>query len=401
MIQRYCSSSIFTGSRKWKAYMAGVAMLASMAGVSAVCAAQTFDMGNDKSLSLGFGLRTSFTSLQGGAPDGTSRSKSFSVDDTRLYVSAHLNKMISGTLNTERDSAGNIVLMDGFTEFGFSDDFNLKAGRIIPPSDRSNLDGPFYLNTWQFPGVVSAYPSLAIGRDNGMLAWGKPMGGKLVYSVGAFTGHNVVAGGSNAGANLLYAGRLAVNFLDPEPAPGYYTASTYYGSKDILTAAVVFQSQNDGVGSSPAAKGNYNSWSTDLLFEKAVSGDGVVTMEGAYYKYGLGAVDCGSGEPGAAVCPTGGTNVGGLVAGKAYLATLEYMFPEQIGIGKFQPFVRFQKFDRDVSQTTNKQSDIGINYVLDGHNSRISAVYSKLSDTRLVASEVDRNQFIVGYQFQY
>jgi hypothetical protein len=399
MIHKYCSNSMAAGKPNWKKFIAGVAVLASLAGASTGYAGQTFQGGDDKSLSLGFGLRTSFTSLENGAPDGTSRSKTFNVDDARLYITGHLNKMVSGTFNTERDSAGNIVLMDGFTEFAFSDTFNVRAGRLIPPSDRSNLDGPFYLNAWQFPGVVSQYPSLAIGRDNGMLAWGKPMGGKFVYSVGAFTGHNVATGDSNDAGNLLYAGRFVYNFFDAEPAPAYYNASTYYGSKDILTVALVFQSQKNGVGTSPTAAGNYNSWSSDLLYEQKVSGNGVVTVEGAYYKYGLGAVDCGSGEPGSVACAGTGTNVGGLVAGKAYLATVEYMFPEQVGMGKFQPFVRLQKFDRDVSQTTNKQSDLGVNYVMDGHDSRISAVFSKLDDSQLAVSS--RNQFILGYQFQY
>lgn len=400
MIYEYCRNSIVASKRSWRIATIGFAVLASLAGASASYADQTFDMGNDKSLSLGFGLRSSFTSLQNGAPNGTANSKSFNIDDTRLYISGHLNKMISGTFNTERDAAGNVVLMDGFTELGFSDVFNVRAGRLIPPSDRSNLDGPFYLNVWQFP-IVSQYPNLAIGRDNGMLAWGKPMGGKVVYSVGAFTGHNAVAGDSNAAATPLYAGRLVYNFLDPEPAPAYYTASTYFGSKDILTAALVFQRQNDGVGSSPATAGNYNSWNTDFLYENKETGSGVVTVEGAYYKYGLGAVDCNSGEPGSVPCVGTGTNLGGLVAGKAYLATVEYMFPGQYGVGKLQPFVRLQSFNRDVSQTTNKQSDIGINYVMDGFNARISAVYSKLSDTRLVGALANQNQFILGYQFQY
>lgn len=401
MLHRYRSNSIPAGKADWKKFVAGFAVLAGLAGATAGHADQTFDMGNDKSLSIGFGLRSSFTTLQGGAPNGTSSSKSFNIDDTRLYITGHLNKMVSGTFNTERDAAGNIVLMDGFTEFAFSDDFNVRAGRLIPPTDRSNLDGPFYLNVWQFPGVVSQYPNLAIGRDNGMLAWGKPMGGKVVYSAGAFTGHNAVTGGSNDSASLLYAGRLVYNFLDPEPAPAYYTASTYYGSKDILTAALVMQHQNNGVGASAATAGNYNSWSSDLLYETKDSGSGFFTVEGAYYKYGLGAVDCNSGEPGSAPCVGAGPNVGGLVAGKAYLATVEYMFPEKVGMGRFQPYVRLQKFDRDVSQTTNKQSDLGVNYVMDGFNSRITAVFSKLDDNRVVGPLSSRNQFILGYQFQY
>lgn len=400
MIKKRFRNTVSTGKGKARLFRAGLTVMASLAGITNGYAGQTFQMGGDKSLSLGFGIRTSYTSLQNGAPDGVSRSNKFDVENMRLYISGQLNNMIKATLNTERDATGKIVLMDGFTELAFNDDFNVRLGRLIPPTDRSNLDGPFYLNVWQFP-IVSAYPSLAIGRDNGLLAWGKPMGGKVVYSVGAFTGHNIVAGGSNASANLLYAGRLAINLLDPEPDPAYYTSSTYYGSNDIFTVGLVYQTQKDGVGSSPTVKGNYNSWSTDLLFEKKVPGDGVVTFEGAYYKYGLGAVDCGSGEPGSGICPAGGTNVGGLVAGKAYLATLEYMFPQKVGIGNFQPFVRVQNFKRDVSQTTNKQTDVGINYIISGHNARISAVYSRLNDNRLAPALASSNQFIAGIQIQY
>ena len=399
MIQKHCRNSFKTAKRSGKMAMAGMAALAGLTMASSSYAGQTFKDG-EKSLSLGFGIRTSLTSVKNGAPNGTSRSKTFDVDNMRLYISGQLNDMIRGTLNTERDANGKVVLMDGFTELGFSKNFNVRMGRLIPPTDRFNLDGPFYLNTWQFP-FVSMYPNLAIGRDNGVLAWGKPMDGKLVYSVGTFVGHNAVAGGSNAGDNLLYAGRLAINLLDPEPAPAYYNASTYYGSNNILTIGLVYQYQKNGVGGSPTTAGNYHSWSTDVLYENKADGGGVVTAEGAYYKYGLGAVDCGSGEPGAAVCPAGGNNVGGLVAGKAYLATLEYMFPQSYGPGKFQPFVRVQHFKRDVSNTTKKQSDIGFNYVMAGHNGRISMVYSKMDDNRLAPALASTNQFLIGYQFQY
>lgn len=402
MIKKSFRNSFATRKGKGKLFKTGLTMMASLAGIASAHAGQTFNMGGDKSLSLGFGVRSSYTNQQYGAPDGTSRSNTFDVNNLRLYMSAQLNNMIKGTFNTERDSTGKIVLMDAIAKMEFNDDFNVWLGRTIPPSDRANLDGPFYLNTWQFP-FVSAYPNLAIGRDNGIVAWGKPMGGKLVYSVGAFTGHNVVTNGSNASANLLYAGRVVYNFLDPEPDPAYYESSTYYGAKDILTVALVYQHQKDGVGSSSAVRGDFNSWSTDLLFEKKLPEAGVVTAEGAYYKYGLGAVDCGSGEPGSVACvnPNNAANVGGLVAGKAYMATLEYMFPQKVGIGNFQPFVRMQNYKRDVSQTTEKQNDIGVNYIMDGHNARISAVYSKLSDNRLVPSVANRNQFLVGFQFQY
>jgi len=84
-----------------------------------------------------------------------------------------------------------------------------------------------------FPGVVSNYPNLAVGRDNACCSGAKPAGGKVVYSVGAFNGHNRAVGLSNLSDKMLYAGRLAVALWDPEPAPAYYEGGTYYGSKDI------------------------------------------------------------------------------------------------------------------------------------------------------------------------
>ena len=369
-------------------------------------AGQTFQLGDsgDSSLTVGFGLRTDFTSLQDGAPNGTSASNTFAVDDSRLYINGQLNNIVKGTFNTERDAAGNVVLMDGITQFEFNDNFNIWLGRLLPPSDRSNLDGPFYLNVWQFP-IVSQYPNVAIGRDNGVVIWGKPFAQKIVYSVGAFGGHNVGNGDSDASDSLLYAGRLAINFLDPEPAPAYYTGSTYYGSKNILTLGIVFQYQQDGVGNSPATAGTYSSGNLDLLFEKMLDGGGVATIEGAAYDYHLGAVDCGTTEPGSQPCTTTGADIGGLVDGKAYLGTLEYMFADPVNLGglsgKFQPYVRFQQFNRTLSQTTEKQSDLGVNYIINGPNARLTAVYSRLSDSQLVGNLANRNQFIFGVQYQY
>ncbi|MBA2351864.1 MAG: hypothetical protein H0V78_08760, partial [Burkholderiales bacterium] len=293
-------------------------------------AGATIKFDDDKFFSIGAGLRTSFVAVEDAAPDGSSSSNDFVLDNIRLYTEGQINKYIKGTFNTERRGSGDfpdgIQVLDAIARFEFNKVFNIWGGRMLPPSDRANLDGPFYLNAWQFPGVVSNYPNLAVGRDNGVQIWGKPLAEKLVYSVGAFEGHNNVAGGSSDSDNFLYAGRLAFNFLDPEPTPAYYTASTYYGAKDILTLAVVYQYQQDGVGTT-ALSDDFSAFSVDALFEKNLSGIGVITLEGAYYNYDLGDVpDCGSGEPGAAACP-GGRNVGGQVDGNAYLATVAYLIP--------------------------------------------------------------------------
>ena len=144
-------------------------------------------------------------------------------------MSGHYGKVVKATFNTEHTggaaAAGgdNVQVMDAIAQFEFMPEFNIWMGRMLPPSDRANLYGPLFALPWRYPGVASNYPNLAVGRDNGVMAWGKPFGGKLVYSLGLIEGHNKNAALSGGSDKLQYSGRLALNILDPEPAPAHYT----------------------------------------------------------------------------------------------------------------------------------------------------------------------------------
>ena len=380
---------------------AALSLACALAFGSASISAATIDLGGDASFSIGAGLRTSYNSIENGAPNGTDSSNDFEVDNARIYMSGRVNKFIGATLNTERNSGDGIRVMDAYAQFELMPQFNIWLGRMLPASDRANLDGPFYLNVWEYP-FVSNYPNLAVGRDNGVQVWGKVLGDKLTYVAGAFKGHNNVTGGSNESDSLMYTGRIAYALWDPEPAPAYYTGSTYYGAKDILTIAFAGMFQQDGVGIA-AAKDDYKAWNIDVLMEKKMGAGGALTLEGAYYNYDLGSVlDCGSGEPGSPVCPAAGSsdNVGGQVEGDAYYVTAAYLIPGKVGWGQFQPYVRYQKFSRDVSNTDKTQADLGVNYVIKGHNARITAVFSKVKDDALPSGADDVSKFILGVQIQ-
>jgi len=388
-------------SRKLLAAAIGSALiLASQAHAGA-----TVNIGPDQSVSVGFGLRTSFTSAEDGAPDGKSRSSDFELDSIRLYMGAQLNKYIKATFNTEKQGDGTIQVIDAIAQFEPMDEFNVWIGQMLPPSDRSNLDGPYYMLAWNYPGLVSGYPNYAVGRDKGVLAWGKVADKKLVYSVGAFEGHNNQPTLSSASDNLLYAARLAINLWEPELAPAYYTGSTYFGAANIFTIGLVAQHQSDGVGTI-TDKGDYNGYNVDVLFETKDTGSGSVTLEGAYYKTDTDdTVDATDGSK----------NSGGLTQGKSYLLGAAYLFPQQVGWGKFQPYARFLKFDRDkvvgigssaVPEQYSgdfKQYDIGVNYVIAGPNAKISATYTefKAGDDNPVADNKDTNQFVIGVQLQF
>ncbi len=342
----------------------------------------TITFGEDKSIGFGLEMRESYTSTKNGSPSGTSRSSDFNLDSISLKVSSSLNKNIKSYFSTDIDGAGNVKMKDAYAQFDITPEFNILAGRVLPPTDRANLAGPYYALSWSFPGVVSQYPGIAFGRDNGVVAWGKLIENKVVYSAGVFQGRNRVgATASNQDAKSLFAGRIAVNLWDAEPAPVYYTGSTYFGAADIFTVGLVAQTQKDGVGTI-GTKDDYKAWNVDTLIEKKLS-IGVMTLDGAYYKYSF--------SPAAAIAD------GGVTPGKAMLLGGGFLFPTKMGWGQFQPYLRYQKFEAEGTGAQTKQTDIGLNYIIDGSSAKLSGTYTKSEQTALAST----NQFVLGLQLQF
>ncbi len=377
--------------------LAGAALLPSV-----VQAGGTINFGPDQSIGVGFGVRTHFASIEDAAPDGDGRSQDFDLEDLRLYVSGSLNKYIKGTFNANKKSDNSMQVMDAIAQFEPSKEFNVWMGRMLPPSDRANLAGPFYAMAWDYPGVVSQYPSYAVGRDDGLMAWGKVAGDMLLYSVGAFEGHNNFEGASSESDNLLYAGRLAINLMDAEPAPAYYEGTTYYGGFNIFTIGLTFQHQADGVGTA-IDKGDYNAYNIDVLYENKDSGAGSLTLEGALYRYDTDdTVDVTPAffTSNLLDLPSATDNVGGITQGDAYLASVAYLLPTQVGMGKFQPYARYQKFETDLpgNDTEITRYDLGLNYIIAGPNAKLSLTYF---DTEVDTTDSDTSGIIFGVQIQY
>ena len=340
--------------------------------------------------SIGLGFRSSFAVTEDGAPNGQDSSSGVSFTNMRLYTAAKVHENVTLEFNTELSDGNStaslntdqsIRVLDAVAKFSFKG-FDLWAGRFLPPSDRSNLDGPFYLNNYDFP-IVQAYPSIFAGRDNGVAIMKEYDGGKFKWSYGLFEGRS--AGTSNAtnsdgSDNLLQAARVTLNLWDPEP--GYYTTSSYYGAKDVLAVAFVYQHEPSGAGLG-AARGDFTGWNVDALMEKKLQNGGVVNLEGAYYDYDLDD-----------------RTDGDLTQGEGYLLLGSYLIPKQIGWGKFQPYVRYQHFARDnlTGDGGNRtRTEGGVNYIIDGQNAKISVLY--FSD-RNGSNADSKNTFRIGLQFQ-
>ena len=369
----------------------------------------------DGTVKVGFGLRTSYNYISeqnpgnpvAGPPTGTSNDYNFfNPDDARIYLSGTaFGGLVKGTLNTEITGDGlagsgsfiapnnvtNVALLDGICQFEFNDCVNFWMGRFLPPTDRANLDGPFYQTPYDYP-FVSNYPSLLAGRDDGAAYWGQAGCGRLKWQMGLFNGVRYYAGGDpinpNADGNLFIIGRFTLNLLDPEP--GYYTQSCYFGDKEILAIGVTGAFQRDAAGNG-TTQGDFCAASIDLLWEHRLAHCGVIDVEAAFYKYNY---DVSAAE---AAAGPGAGNVGAYDAAIANQGTSEYvqisyMLPHDLCIGRMsgrlQPFTRYQYYGRDFRVEAATLSsvpaplfyegvDFGVNYIISGYNARTTVAWEQ------------------------
>lgn len=320
-------------------------------------------------VTLGAGLQTSFVHTEPEEEDGKDE---FVLNSIRLYVNGSATDTIKFMVNTDIHYGGgtsDINILDAVARLEFSPKFNVWVGRLLPPSDRANLYGPYYSHHWSVftDGVQDGYPFIFQGRDNGAVYWGQY--GKVKVSAGAFDG--ATATGDDT---LIGAGRVQVDFWDPED--GYYLNGTYYGDKNLLALGVAGQVQ----GSDKTA------YSADFLLERKVTGGGAFSVEAEWARYdSLGGYN-----------PQYTTNDGGYLLGA-------YLFPQLVGPGRFEVLgkyahARFRDgltpLDADYDQDT---TEINFNYVIKQFNARVMMFFK---DTSFDAVRTDFKQFGVGLQIQ-
>jgi hypothetical protein len=319
-------------------------------------------------VTLGAGFRGSFTYADP-ALGGTS--ERFTVDSVRLYVNGSVTDNIKLMLNTEFDGATNTIhVLDAVGRFEFDPKFNVWAGRVLPPSDRANLAGPYYNSVWGVytDGIQNGHPSVFAGRDNGVVYWGD-FGKNVKISAGAFDGPT-----ADGKPKVIGAVRVQLDFWDKED--GYYLNSTYYGDKNLLSlgGATQFQSGNTAT-------------TVDFLCEKKLTNQGVVTVEGEYSNYnGLGGYDA------AFTQSQGGY---GLAA---------YMFPKALGPaklhGKIQVLGKYAKADftqGTLPSYNQKTSEVNVNYIIKQFNARVMSFFRNTDYSR---GKTNVWQLGVGLQLQ-
>lgn len=367
---------------KWKGLGLVLLMGEMLLAASDVRAGGKIAIDETKWISLGVGLRASFAAKQDAAPSGNDWSKDFNLDNARIYLNGQVHKYFKFEINTDCVFCGNsdlerFALLDAIAKIEIRPWFNIWGGRLLVPAERQELNGPFYSSTYDpyktpfFPSDFStefgAGGAGVYARDQGINLWGATgPEGALQYVFGIFQGLQSSSGdGPNQDDNPLYAARVAYNFLDVEKNPGYYTSGTYYGGGgDILTLGAVVQYQEDGSGSF-LHKGDFLGFDTDLLFEKPIEDVGVFTFNGEYKHFE-------SNYSSAAFTDDSGAFP--MFDGDSFSVIALYLLPQTVGVGKFQPYVRYSGVYPDNSSDRD-EFEAGLNYVIDGHNARVALFY--------------------------
>ena len=302
-------------------------------------------------VTVGAGLRTSFLNTEPTVGNSTSQ---FLLNDIRLYVNGPVYKDIKFMFNTEYDGATNkIGVLDAVAQIGVSPEFNIWAGRFLPPSDRANLYGPFYAHEWAVytDGIQDGYPFVFQGRDNGVMYYGT-FAKKVKVSVGGFDGRT-----ATGKPDMLGAARVQIDFWDPED--GYYLNGTYYGDKNLLA-----------IGGASQLQDGHTASTIDFLLEKKVLNGGAFSIESEYSNYNrLGGYE-------AAYAKSQG----------AY-GLASFLFPKVVGIGKFEILGKYAKADFTHGSGPSydqKTTEVNFNYVIKQFNARIMTFYEDTRFNRLI-----------------
>lgn len=425
---RTCARGMIEAARP--AVLLSAVLVASLTYTPASHAGATFKIDDTKWISIGLGLRTSFSSLQGAS--GLNHNKSsnnFNIDNMRIYLNGQLHEYFKIEFNTDCQTCndgGEVRILDAIAKFEVHPMFNVWLGRMLVPAERREMNGPFFSPTFlpfasagdsSQNGFITGTPfdsadffpvfrgggisGGSFGRDDGVTAWGDFFDKRLKVAVGFFGG---LMGGANHDANLLYAQRVAYNFLDVEKNPAYYTSGTYYGKGgDILTIAGSNQYQEEGAGNR-LNPGTLRATAFDILFEMPFdNGDaGVLTINGEYKNYGISGYGM---QARLADKATGYANSFPMFEGNAVDASLMYLIPNKVWVGQFQPYVRYVQV-APISSPDRLMFEGGLNYVIDGHNLRVSllgqygSLLSKGLDYTSTATGQNVTAISLGIQMQ-
>jgi hypothetical protein len=258
--------------------------------------------------------------------------------DADLYMNGQLQRMIKWTAGVTIAYSGaagssnaiQVQPLDVIARFEPFPELNLAVGRMIVVADRFLVSGGGWsTDEFYYYGFLGSTPVPALpksgpnGRDLGAILWGAPLSGHFKYYLGAYQLHDPAL-------HPLLSGRLQLSLLSGEPA--FYQRMTYFGTKDVLSIGVGGQYQQAGSVQllAPPAAGmiapapltdDHALLVADVVLDKSVGQAGTLSAYAAVTKF-AGAYRRWD---------------------HYWVASLGYMLPTTLGIGKLRGTVRYQR----------------------------------------------------------
>ncbi len=294
----------------------------------------------------------------------------------RLLFAGQANDLIGYYVQFEAgndDKAGNadksIFYRDAYLTVDYTDGLRLIAGRFKNTFSRENLEACMEPLSIDRAEVIAYSPFGAQGgtRDTGAALWGNLADGKFQYRLMVADGRQ---GDILPKKSPRVTARVHLSLLDPETDYGYH--SNYLGTKKVFTigAAVDYQA-NVAYGNYTQRNDikNFKAWTVDAMFEYPTK-SGTYVLSTAYFDYSTGNAINEDPDPSLPVASEL----------KAYYLKGAYLFPNKVGIGRLQPYFRYERSNYGISSGLydQKWNGLGVNYYLNGQNLRLSLEYAKV-----------------------
>ncbi|MCW9012269.1 MAG: selenite/tellurite reduction operon porin ExtI [Gammaproteobacteria bacterium] len=315
----------------------------------------------------------------------------------RLTFSGQYNDLVgyyaqieAGSDSRNGNDNRSVYYRDAYVTLDYSDSARFIVGRFKNTFSRENLEACLEPLSLDRSEVIS-YTPFGGTRDTGVAMWGNLADAAFQYRFMISDGRE---GEEPAKDSPRFTARVHWSPLDPEYDYGY--RGTYLGTSRVFTVGLGYDYQPDVAYANYSARSNpvdYTGMTADVFYEQPTA-SGTYTMSAAYFDYD--ADDAINNANHDATLPV-------TTELEASYFKAGYLFPEKIGIGRLQLFLRHETSDYKLTSTNLDQtwSSIGANYYIDGQRLKVTAEFAQIDfdeEDPADASRQDYGQATVGLQ---
>ncbi|MBQ4820959.1 porin [Aquimarina sp. MMG016] len=305
----------------------------------------------------------------------------------------------TNNLNYLTNRKTSIKLLDAYVEYSFSEKFNIGAGKSIW-NGLSRFSSPSTSKLMIIDVPFLALPTLNttddLLRNLGVFVKGKlhkidyrfimskpfPIQSEIDPGEG-------IAEFANTHTDMQYAGYIKYEFLQPENNKYATHSGTYVGEKNILSIGTGFKYQSDALCSLDQGIEKFHDLSlfaADAFLDVPINKNKGTALSAylGFFEYDFGPNyirSIGANNPTDGLDPVSasfngkGNSYPVIGTGTSILYQIGYLFPKMgknLNTGQLQPYLRMQYSDFERLENPLTAFDLGINWFLKGHSSKIS-----------------------------